>query len=173
MVRANHPWRLVPRLSRALIGSVGAAAFGIVNSDVWRIAASLAPVRLVVLCLTTIAAAVVALIAAHGLWERTADRPVREQTMLFNLVTLITVSFGICALYVMVCTVSLAAAGLMIEPSTMARQLGYHPAFAEYLRLALVTSALGTIGGALGGALESDEAVREAAYAYRPDGAAT
>jgi hypothetical protein len=66
-------------VTRALIGAVGAAAFGTVTSDVWRIAANLGPVQLAVLCAATIATAVVALIAAHGLWERTADRRVREQ----------------------------------------------------------------------------------------------
>ncbi|HWF72315.1 MAG TPA: hypothetical protein VG186_03160 [Solirubrobacteraceae bacterium] len=168
MVRANHPWRLVPRLSRALIAALGVAAFGLVASDVWRIAASIGPVRLAVLCLLTIAAAVAALIFEHGLWERAADRRGREQAMLFNLVTVITVSFGIVALYAMVFVATLAMAGLMIEPSTMTTQIGHNPDFGNYLRLALLASALATVGGALGGALESDTAVRDAAYVHRP-----
>jgi hypothetical protein len=112
MVRANHPWRLVIRLSCALIGAVGAAAFGIVTSDVWRIAANLDGPRLAGVCAATIGGGVVTLIAAHGLWERAADTRVREQAILFNLVTLITVTFGIVALYGAVCVLSLAAAGL-------------------------------------------------------------
>jgi uncharacterized membrane protein len=169
MVRANHPWRLVVRLSRALIAALGVAAFAVVTSDVWRIAATLSPLRLALLCLATIATAVTTLIAAHGLWERATDRRVREQTILFNLVTVITVTIGILALYAAVCVLSLAAAGIMIDSSVLASQIGRHSGFGEYVRLALVAGALATVGGTLGGALESDAAVREAAYAQRQE----
>ncbi len=52
-------------------------------------------------------------------------------------------------------------------------QLGRHAAFAHYLRLPLLTAALAMAGGALGGTLESDAAVREAAYGYREERAFT
>ena len=52
---------------------------------------------------------------AHGLWERAGHRRVREQVTLFNLVTAITVTFGIAALYAAVFIVSLGVAGLMID----------------------------------------------------------
>lgn len=167
MVRANHPWRLATRLSHALIGALGAAAFGIVTSDVWRIASSLNAPRLAAVCLATIVVAVVTLIAAHRLWERVPDRRAKEQAILFNIVTVITVSFGIVVLYAAVCAVSLIAASVMLEPSVMSAQVGHRVEFGDYLRLALLASALATVGGALGGALESDAAVREATYAYR------
>ena len=169
MVRANHPWRLVVRLSRALIGALGVAAFAVITSDVWRIAGTLSPPRLALLCLATIVTAVATLIAAHGLWERATDRRVREQAILFNLVTVITVAIGILALYAAVCVLSLAAAGIMIDPSVLATQIGRRSGFGDYVRLALLAGALATVGGTLGGALESDAAVREAAYAQRQE----
>jgi uncharacterized membrane protein len=169
MVRANHPWRLTTRLSGAMIGAIGASAFAVVTSDVWRIAASLSAVRLVAICLGTICGAVWTLVGAHHLWERALDSRVREQAIMFNIVTLITIGFGILTLYVAVCVLSLAAALVTIVPSVMTEQLGHHSNFADYLRLALLASALATVGGTLGGALESDAAVREATYAYRRD----
>ena len=50
----------------------------------------------------------------------------------------------------------------------MSAQIGHRSDFGDYVRLALLAGALSTVGGALGSALESDTAVREAAYGYRP-----
>ena len=171
MVRANHPWRLATRLSRALVGALGVTAFSIITADVWRMAASLAWPRIAAVCVATIGICVVTLIAAHGLWERAPDYRVREQAILFNLVTLITVAFGIATLYGAVFVLGLLGAGLMLEPSVMAAAIGHRVDFGDYIRLALLAGALATVGGAIGGALESDAAVREATYAYRRSGA--
>ena len=166
MVRANRPWRLVTRLTRALVGALGVAAFAVVSSDVWRIASGMAAPRLALLCVATIIVAVATLIVAHELWERAADRRLREQAILFNLVTIVTVAFGILALFIAVFALSLAAAGLILNPALLTAQLGRPSHVGDYVRLALLASALATIAGTLGGALESDSAVREAAYAH-------
>jgi uncharacterized membrane protein len=168
MIGANHPWRLVGRLSRALLGALAVAVFALVTSDVWRIATSLDPLRLAVLTLGSVGAAVITLIAVHHLWERAPERHAREQVALFNLATLATVAFGIAALYAVVFVASLAVAGLLIDSSVFAGQLGHDVDASDYLRLAWLTSSLATVGGALGAMLETDDAVREAAYAYRP-----
>jgi uncharacterized membrane protein len=167
MVRANHPWRLTTRLSRAMVGAVGVATFAIVTADVWRIASGLAAPRMAVVCLAAIASAAATLIIVHGLWERASRSRVREQAILFNIVTLITVGFGVLALYAGACLMALAGGELLIESSLMSAQLGHRSDFTDYLRLALLVGALATVGGAFGGALESDAAVREATYAYR------
>jgi uncharacterized membrane protein len=167
MVRANHPWRLVTRLSRALVAALGVAAFGLVTSDVWNLASDLSAGRLVAICVLTIGVAVVTLIAVHGLWERARDRRVREQAILFNVVTVITLVLGIVVLYLEVFVLTLAAAALLIEPSLMSARIGHPSDAADYVRLAMLASALATVAGGLGGALESDAAVREATYGYR------
>jgi hypothetical protein len=168
MIAANHPWRLVGHLSRALLGALAAAAFALVTSDVWRIAASLGPPRLTLLMLGSTGGAVVALITAHQLWEQAPDPYSREQVALFNLATLATVVLGIGSLYATVFAVSLATAGLLIDSTLLASAVHHDVDLWDYLRLAWLASSLATVGGALGATLETDSAVREAAYAYRP-----
>lgn len=60
---------------------------------------------------------------------------------------------------------------LLIDSSLFSEALGRDTNAWDYVRLAWLSSALGTIGGALGATLETDEAVREAAYARRPTNA--
>jgi hypothetical protein len=168
MVGANHPWRLVGRLWRVMLAAVAAVAFVMIQIEVWKIAGTLGPVRLTIAGLVTIAAASVTLIAGHRLWERAPAPRVREQVTLFNLATTATVVFGVTALYLSVFLASLLGALLLIEPSLLSEALGRDTNTWDYVRLAWLSSALGTIGGALGATLETDEAVREAAYAHRP-----
>jgi hypothetical protein len=170
MVGANHPWRLVSRLWRAMLGAVAALIFALVQVELWPLATSINPIRLAIPTVGSIAAAAVGLIIAHRLWERAPEPRVREQVALFNLATTVTVVFGVSALYLSVFLISLVGAVVMIEPSFFANALGQRDVTVwDYLRLAWLASSLGTIGGALGATLETDETVREAAYAYLPE----
>jgi hypothetical protein len=164
MIRANRPWRLISRLTRALVGALAVASFTLIASDLWRISASLHTLRLVVLAAAAIATAVVALIAAHNLWEPARDSRAREQTILFNIATLATLTLGMAWLYTVGFVVILAVAAVLVEPSLFARSIGHPVNVSDYLRLAWLASSLATVGGALGAALESDDAVREATY---------
>jgi hypothetical protein len=167
MIRSNHPWRFATRLSRALSGAVAAGSFALVTSDVWRTGAQLATWRLAGVALAAVAVATLSLISLHNLWERNREPRVREQVTLFNVVTTITVAFGIATLYLALFALSLAGGALVIQPSVFKSVVGHSPDLADYVRLAWFTASLATVGGALGGALETDESVREAAYAYR------
>ena len=168
MVGANHPWRLVGRLWRAILAAIAAVAFALIQVEIWRIAASLGPPRLAIAALSSIVAASVTLISAHHLWERVPDPRVREQVTLFNLATTATVVLGVTALYFFVFVASLLGALLLIEPSLLSEVVGHQTNGWDYVRIALLASTLGTVGGALGATVETDEAVREAAYAHRP-----
>lgn len=169
MVVANHPWRLASRLGRLMLGALAAAVFALATADVWRMATHLGPIRLALASVASIAAAAATLIVVHGLWERAPEPRTREQVALFNLATLATVLFGVGTLYLVVFLVSLAGAALLIDPSLFSELIGRNTDAWDYVRLAWLASSVATVGGALGATTETDEAVREAAYAFRPE----
>jgi hypothetical protein len=64
---------------------------------------------------------------------------------------------------------TLLGAALVIDSGVMAQALGHGAGIGDYAALAWMASSLGTVAGGLGAGLESDEAVREAAYGYRAE----
>jgi serine phosphatase RsbU (regulator of sigma subunit)/PAS domain-containing protein len=62
---------------------------------------------------------------------------------------------------------ALVAALLLVVPELLSAALGHPAGLADYAELAWLTSSLATVGGALGAGLETDEAVRQAAYSHR------
>jgi hypothetical protein len=165
MVRANRPWRLVGRLYAALIAALAVGAYGVVTSDIWRLSIALDWWRLTITSAISIAITIATVIVVPGLWERTSDPRVRGQVVLFNLATATTVALGIVSLYAVLFLLILAGAGLVTAPQTFAQAVGRDVGFADYATLAWFVASLSTIGGALGSALESEDAVRAAAYA--------
>ena len=169
MLRANRPWRLALRLVRALAAAVAAGVFALVTSDIWRLAYYLGPVRLTAITVGSVAATCVTIVIATGLWERSPHAGAREQVILFNMVTAATVGIGVAVLYLALFAAMLVAALLLIPGDLLSMQLGHPAGVAEQIRLAWLATSIATLGGGLGAALESDEAVREAAYTYQPD----
>ena len=169
MVRANRPWHLAARLYRALLAAVVAGAYGLVTSDIWRISATVGSMRLALASIASISFTSGAVIVAHGLWERAPDRRLRDQVILFNFATAATVLIGIATLYAALFLLIFATAELLLSPDALASGLGHSVRTADYATLAWFTASLATVGGALGAGLESDEAVREAAYASSND----
>jgi hypothetical protein len=170
MVRANRPWRLTARLYRALVAALATVAFALVASDMWRISESLSVVRLTALTLLSLGIIVASLIVIHDLWERSMPELARDQVLLFNAATGITVVIGVASLYLALFCVTLAGAGLLITPDAFSEALGSDVGIRDYIALAWLASSLGTVAGALGAGLETDIAIREAAYARRPSG---
>jgi hypothetical protein len=169
MVRANRPWRLAARLYRALLAAVVAGAYGLVTSDIWRISATAGSTRLAVASIASISLTSGAVIVAHGLWERAPDRNLRDQVILFNVATAATILIGIATLYAALFLMIFAVAELLLSAQALGSGLGHAVGAGDYVTLAWFTASLATVGGALGAGLESDDAVREAAYASSTD----
>jgi hypothetical protein len=169
MIRANRPWRLVAGLYRALTGALGTAAFGLASTGIWHIADGLPTPRIPALCAAAVLITSAALMAVHNLWERSPSPEARERVALFNLATTITIFLGVLSLLVALMAITLACSIAIVVSGVLESELQHPVDIADYLQLAVVVSMLATLGGALGSALESDDAVRQAAYGYHPD----
>jgi uncharacterized membrane protein len=167
MLRANRPWRLAAHLHRSLFAAFAVSTYVLVTPDVWRIADSLKPLRLIVLTVVAVVGTELSLIFGHRLWERAPSPESRPQVVLFNLATALTVACGVVVLYVAQFAVLLGAALILLTPNVLGDALHHHANIGDYLKLVWLAASLATTGGALGAALESDGAVREAAYTYR------
>lgn len=168
MIRANRPWRLAARLSRALTAALAAGVFALVTPDIWLLSDAFGWARLLGVGVAAILATTATLIVGAHLWERPPKPQVRKQVALFNLATTATVLIGVLSLYAALFVLAAAAAGIFVVPDLFTATLSHPAGLTEYLQLAWLTSSLATLGGALGAGLETDEAVREAAYSYRP-----
>jgi hypothetical protein len=168
MVRTNQPWRLALRLSRALVGAAAVGVFALLNSDIWRTADRLGWVRLVVVGLVGVAVTTATLVIGGGLWERAHGRAARQQVVLFNVATTTTVLLGVLSLYGVLLVLAAVSAGGLVVPGLLATALQHPVGLADFAQVAWLAGSLALVGGALGAGLESDDAVREAAYTYRP-----
>jgi hypothetical protein len=168
MVRANHPWRVAVKLSRALVAALGTAAYVLASTGFWTLASFMTWPRLLGLAVAALVTTSVALITAHHLWERSTNPQTRERVILFNAVTTLTIAIGVLTLYLALLTFSVVGSFSLIPEGALHQQVARDITATDYLRLAWLATSLATLAGALGSLVESDLAVREAAYGYRP-----
>ena len=169
MVRANQPARVIARLSIALAVSLGTAAYAMSSSSMWMLSHGMAWPRLALLGAASIITLCVVLVLAHGLWERASGPDDREAVVLFNLTTSATLALAVLTLYAGLLALSVAGGAGLIPPAVYRNSVGHAPAVADYLKLGWLAATIATAASALGSLVESDEAVREAAYRHHPD----
>ena len=80
-----------------------------------------------------------------------------------------TLVIGVACLYGALFVLGLVGARLAVARDVLSQGIGHPADLATYLRITWMASSLATVAGALGAGLESDAAVREAAYGYRPE----
>lgn len=169
MVAANQPWRLSLRLSRALTGAVAVGILALVTSDIWRLSDAFDWLHLAGTGVLSIGATTVTLVVGAALWEPVVAPESRKQVLLFNIATAVTVLIGVTTLYAALFVLAFVAAFWFVVPQVFVTAVGHPPSLRDYVELAWLTCSLAMIGGALGAALESDAAVRDAAYVQRSD----
>ena len=166
MVRLNQPWRFAVRLSRALTAAAAAGAFALVTSDIWKLAVNFGWVRLLTVAIGSIAATCLTLILGAQLWERSTDHAARQQIALFNLATTVTVLLGVLCLYAALFLLAVVSAEVVVVRPLLEQALGHRAGAGDVLEVAWLTTSIAMVGGALGAGLETDEAVRAAAYTH-------
>jgi uncharacterized membrane protein len=169
MVRANQPWRVIVRLSRALVGALGTGAFALASSNVWQLADGMSWARLLGLAVLSVVVTCVALVLYHDLWERAATPEARERVILFNITTVCTLALGVTALYLALFMIFGISGAALIPPDVFRENVQHSAGVGEYAKLAWLTATLASVGGALASMVESDESVREAVYRNRAD----
>ncbi|WP_157105899.1 hypothetical protein [Nocardia sienata] len=169
MVRANRPWRLFVGLSTALGSALAGTAFGVLYSSIWQLADAMGNLRLAGVALASVIALTVWIVVGHGLWEHrgAGETAHGRDTALRNAGTAVTVGIGAGVFFAVLFLLTLAAVCLVIPPSYLASVLGGPVGFADYLTIAVMASALGTVAGAVGSGWEDDLTVRKATYGYR------
>ena len=167
MIAANRPTRVMSRLSRSATAALGTGAYALSSSNIWTLADESSWPRLLAVALLSVAIILVALVVAHGLWERRRDAAARERVALFNIVTTVTLAIGVASLYLALFVVMTLAAAIVIPPAAFDHEVGHAPSVWDMARLGWLVASLATVGGALGSLLESDSAIREAIYRPR------
>ncbi|MFE6133169.1 hypothetical protein ACFQ6Q_33650 [Streptomyces sp. NPDC056437] len=169
MVRANRPWRLVPGLSKALAAALATGAIATLDSTVWSLAGALSAPRLVIAMVGSLGIMIGWLIVDGELWHRSTElsREARQRARLYNASTVMTVGIGVLVCYGGLIVINLLWALFILNDQVFASTTRTPLDATEYLTLSWFVASIATVGGALGSGLESDEAIRAAAYSKR------
>jgi len=161
----------VPGLKSALVAGLATGAVATINSTVWLLAGSLSWWRLTVAMVASILLVVAWLVIDGELWDRPDDSSPesRERSRLYNISTLLTLTAGVIICYVALFVVNLLWALFVLDPSVMGGYLQAPLGYGDLLVLAWFVASAATVGGGLGTSLESDEAIRAAAYSKREE----
>ncbi|NQX13744.1 hypothetical protein HQQ80_19115 [Microbacteriaceae bacterium VKM Ac-2855] len=167
MVLANRPWLLAAGLKSALVAALATGAVATIEPTVWMLAAALSGWRLWAATIASITIVVAWIVIDGELWDHPDDDSAgaRERSRLYNASTLLTLTAGVVLCYLALYVVNLAWALFVLDPSVVSGTHGY----ADLFVLSWFVASVATLGGALGTGLESDDAIRAAAYSKREE----
>jgi hypothetical protein len=171
MVLANRPWLLVPGLKSALVAALATGAIATINSTVWVLAGSLSWWRLTVATIASVALVVAWLVIDGELWDHPDGNTeqARERSRLYNISTVLTLTIGVLICYLALYLVNLAWALFVLDPAVMGGYLHASRSYGDLFVLTWFVASAATLGGGLGTGLESDDAIRAAAYSKREE----
>ncbi|MEE1751234.1 hypothetical protein PUR26_01755, partial [Streptomyces sp. SP18CS02] len=144
-------------------------AVATVNSTVWSLAEALSTPRLVIAMVGSVALMIGWLIVDAQLWHRSAEGSpeARQRARLYNTSTVLTVGIGVLVCYVGLMLINVVWALFILSDQVFASMTREPLDATDYWTLSWFVASTATVGGALGSGLESDEAIRAAAYSKR------
>ena len=104
-----------------------------------------------------------------GTARTTTPPQARERSRLYNTSTLVTLTTGVLICYLALYVVNLVWALFVLDPAVMGGYLNASLGYGDLFVLAWFVASAATVGGGLGTGLESDEAIRAAAYSKREE----
>lgn len=171
MVLANRPWLLAAGLKSALVAALATGAVATVDSTVWILAGSLSGWRLGIATIASISIVIAWIVIDGELWDHPSSdsAEARARSRLYNTSTLMTLTIGVLICYVALYVVNLAWALFILDPAVMSESTGTSLDYVDLFVLVWFVASAATLGGALGTGLESDAAIRAAAYSKREE----
>lgn len=167
MTVANDPWRTAPQLSSALAAASATGAFGIFYHSIWQMSDALSTTRLLFIGLLAVSAMVFWLIAGNRLWDRPRHERYSTVVLLYNLSTILTLALCTLILYACLVLLILAASAIVIDPDFMSQVVGTEVGPVNYLDIAWLSAAMGTVAGALGSSFDSETDLRRLTHGQR------
>jgi hypothetical protein len=127
--------------------------------------------RLTVATIVSTALVVAWLVIDGELWDHPDQdsAEARERSRLYNTSTLLTLTVGVVICYLALYLINLVWALFVLDPAVMGGYLNTPLGYGDLFVLAWFVASAATVGGALGSGLESDEAIRAAAYSKREE----
>jgi hypothetical protein len=166
MVRSNRPAAMGRALRGCTAVGMASGAFGIFFGSVWPIADSMSYLRLAAISVSVVSALSAWLIVRNGLWTP-RRHPAPQSGTLDNASTVVTVWTAVAIMHAVLFVGLAALAGIVVEPSYLAGQLGHPASVLDYLVLGWFSASMGTMAGALGSNFDDETVVREATYSRR------
>ncbi|GAA0607033.1 hypothetical protein GCM10009001_25400 [Virgibacillus siamensis] len=169
MTYANRPWRIIPAFKSVVAIAFASGAYGLVFTTLWSISAAYGYLRFIVLMIVAMAAMVTWIIFAHNLWEKNSVRTNRKLTLLYNMITVGTLTTAVLAYYIVMYVLFLLAVVFFVPPDLFESTvgLGEEVTSGHFFQLAWLVTSVATIAGAIGSGLEDNEAVRKIMYGHR------
>ena len=163
-IRANRPWMLAATLSKSLSAALAAGLLTLMTTDLWMLSAEYSGIQMALVGSLAILSVTISMIVGAKLWEKPRRKGEREQVMVFNIATVITVLIGVLVLHAALTLLSLVGALMFVDDTVFEEVTGDPATFWQYCKLAWFIGGLATIGSALGAGLEDDDDIREAIF---------